>query len=65
MPQQQLFPPWRGFRRFCRSVLPIYATAAAMSRIGASRTAIIGSLGPMLSILLSIIILDEHLSPIQ
>nr|WP_262488446.1 EamA family transporter [Iodobacter fluviatilis] len=43
----------------------MYATAAAMSRIGASRTAIIGSLGPMLSILLSIIILDEHLSPIQ
>ncbi|WP_293933868.1 DMT family transporter [Iodobacter sp.] len=47
------------------TVLPIYATAAAMSRIGASRTAIIGSLGPMLSILLSIGILDERLSSIQ
>jgi drug/metabolite transporter (DMT)-like permease len=47
------------------TVLPIYATAAAMSRIGASRTAIIGSLGPMLSILMSISILDERLSAIQ
>jgi drug/metabolite transporter (DMT)-like permease len=47
------------------TVLPIYATAAAMSRIGASRTAIIGSLGPMLSILMSIGILDERLSAIQ
>lgn len=36
-----------------------------MSRIGASRTAIIGSLGPMLSILLSINILGEQLSPVQ
>jgi drug/metabolite transporter (DMT)-like permease len=47
------------------TVLPIYATAAAMGRIGASRTAIIGSLGPMLSILLSIGILGERLSAIQ
>ncbi|NHQ86951.1 DMT family transporter [Iodobacter sp. HSC-16F04] len=47
------------------TILPIYATAAAMSRIGASRTAIIGSLGPMLSILMSIGILDERLTAIQ
>lgn len=47
------------------TVLPIYALAAAMARIGAGKTALIGSVGPILTIFLSIGILDEHLSPIQ
>ena len=47
------------------TVLPIYALAAAMARIGAGKTALIGSVGPILTIFLSIGILDEHLSPVQ
>lgn len=56
---------WAAAMALFATVLPVAATAAAMSRIGASRTAIIGSLGPMLSILLSINILGEQLSPVQ
>lgn len=47
------------------TVLPLYALSAAMGRIGAGKTALIGSVGPILTIFLSIGILDEHLSPIQ
>ncbi len=47
------------------TVLPLYALAAAMARIGAGKTALIGSVGPILTIFLSIGILDEHLSPVQ
>ena len=47
------------------TVLPIYALAAAMARIGAGKTALIGSVGPILTIFLSIGILDEHLNVIQ
>lgn len=47
------------------TVLPIYALSAAMGRIGAGKTALIGSVGPILTIFMSIGILDEHLSPIQ
>ena len=47
------------------TVLPIYALAAAMARIGAGKTALIGSVGPILTIFLSIGILDERLSFIQ
>ena len=47
------------------TVLTIYALAAAMARIGAGKTALIGSVGPIFTIFLSIGILDEHLSPVQ
>jgi drug/metabolite transporter (DMT)-like permease len=47
------------------TVLPLYALSAAMARIGAGKTALIGSVGPILTIFLSIGILDEHLSPLQ
>ncbi|GAA5786944.1 DMT family transporter [Chitiniphilus shinanonensis] len=47
------------------TVLPIYALAGAIGRIGSSRAAIIGSLGPVLTIVLSLGVLDEHLGPIQ
>lgn len=47
------------------TVLPIYALAAAMARIGAGRTAMIGSMGPVLTILLGVWLLGERLSPMQ
>lgn len=47
------------------TVLPLYALSAAMARIGAGKTALIGSVGPILTIFMSVGILDEHLSMIQ
>ncbi|WP_432722832.1 DMT family transporter [Jeongeupia wiesaeckerbachi] len=47
------------------TVLPIWLMAAAMARIGAGRAAIAGTIGPVLTIVLSLGILDEHLSPLQ
>jgi drug/metabolite transporter (DMT)-like permease len=47
------------------TVLPLYALSAAMVRIGAGKTAIIGSLGPILTIIMSMQLLDEWLSPLQ
>lgn len=47
------------------TVLPVYAMTNAMKRIGASRTAVIGSFGPVLSIVLSMGILNERLSALQ
>ncbi len=47
------------------TVLPVYAITAAMQRIGASRTAVIGSFGPVLSIIMSMQLLNESLTAIQ
>ncbi|MBM3115737.1 DMT family transporter [Jeongeupia naejangsanensis] len=47
------------------TVLPIWMMAAAMARIGAGRAAIAGSIGPVITIILSLGILDESLSPLQ
>jgi drug/metabolite transporter (DMT)-like permease len=47
------------------TVLPLYATNAAMSRIGSARTALIGSCGPLLTIIISMGILGEHLQALQ
>ena len=47
------------------TVLPLYALSAAMVRIGAGKSAIIGSLGPILTIIMSMQLLDEWLSPVQ
>lgn len=47
------------------TVLPVYAMTNAMKRIGAGRTAVIGSFGPVLSIVLSMGILNERLSALQ
>lgn len=47
------------------TVLPIYALAAAMARIGAGRSAMIGSMGPVLTIVLGGWVLDERLSAQQ
>ena len=47
------------------TVLPLYALSAAMVRIGAGKSAIIGSLGPILTIIMSMQLLDEWLTPLQ
>ncbi len=44
------------------TVLPVFMTSAAIRRIGASRTALIGTLGPMLTIFFGCWLLDEPLS---
>ena len=47
------------------TVLPLYALSAAMVRIGAGKSAIIRSLGPILAIIMSMQLLDEWLTPLQ
>lgn len=45
------------------TVLPSYLINAAIVRIGASRTSIIGTAGPVLTMILAIVILDEPSTP--
>lgn len=47
------------------TVLPIYALATAISRIGAARTALISMIGPVITIFMGISILNEHLTTLQ
>lgn len=44
------------------TVLPVFMQSASIRRIGASRSALIGTLGPVLTILFAWLLLDEHLS---
>lgn len=44
------------------TVLPVFMTSAAIRRIGAARTALIGNLGPMLTIFFGCWLLNEPLS---
>lgn len=64
---QQPTPVWiyGAVMALVATVLPLYALAAAMDRIGAGKAALIGSIGPILTIFMSIGILDEHLDLIQ
>lgn len=64
---QQPLPVWAYALTIAifSTVLPVYAMTNAMKRIGASRTAVIGSFGPVLSIMLSMGILHERLSAVQ
>jgi drug/metabolite transporter (DMT)-like permease len=47
------------------TVLPVFMNLAAMEQLGASRTAIIGSIGPVFTIALGAVFLDEHISLTQ
>jgi drug/metabolite transporter (DMT)-like permease len=47
------------------TVLPVFMNLAAMQRLGASRTAIIGSIGPISTVSLGAVFLDEALSMTQ
>lgn len=66
-PQLIIEQPWQVWSYACAMALlstlfPLYALSAAMLQIGASKAAIIGSLGPILTILFSMELLDEWLS---
>lgn len=47
------------------TILPVYATNAAIGRIGSSRTALIGSFGPILTLFFGLSLLGESLNAIQ
>ena len=47
------------------TVLPIYALAMGITRIGASKAAMISMMGPVLTTVMGIAILDERLAPVQ
>jgi len=47
------------------TVLPVFATAEALRRLGANLVAIVGAAGPVATILLGFIILDETMTAIQ
>jgi len=46
------------------TVLPAYLLAAGI-RIGAGRAAMLSAIGPVFTILLGVVFLDEHLAPVQ
>jgi len=50
---------------FFSTVLPAFMLAAAIHRIGASHTAIIGGIGPVATIVLAVIVLGESMSALQ
>lgn len=47
------------------TVLPIYTLTMGISRIGASKAAMISMMGPVLTTVMGIVVLDERLTPIQ
>jgi drug/metabolite transporter (DMT)-like permease len=47
------------------TVLPVFLQSAAIRRIGASKSVMIGTLGPMLTIVFAWLLLDEPLSLVQ
>ncbi len=47
------------------TVLPTVLIAQSISRLGAAQSAMIGSIGPVLTILLAVAFLGEHLNSLQ
>ncbi|MFT4171523.1 MAG: DMT family transporter [Rhodocyclaceae bacterium] len=47
------------------TVLPIWLVAEAIRRLGASSASMVGSLGPIFTIILAALILGEHIGPAQ
>lgn len=69
-PLQALDQPWQVYAislamALFSTVLPVFALSAAIRRIGAGRTALIGSIGPVLTIGLSWWVLGEPISSWQ
>jgi drug/metabolite transporter (DMT)-like permease len=50
---------------FVTTIIPVYLTTEAMIRIGANRMALIGSLGPVLSVGMGVAVLGDRLGPPQ
>ena len=69
-PWHALQQPWpvyayAGIIAVVATVLPIYLMAQAMTRIGPGRAAVVSSIGPVATIVLSLGVLGEHLSAVQ
>lgn len=69
-PIAELIQPWpvialAAAMAVFSTVLPVFMNLAAMQHLGASRTAIIGSIGPVFTIALGAVFLDEHVSLTQ
>ena len=47
------------------TVLPIFLTSEALKRVGANHVSLLGALGPVMTILISSIVLGERMSPLQ
>ena len=47
------------------TVMPVFAQSAAIARIGSSRSVLVGTVGPMLTIFFGWMILDEPVSLAQ
>jgi len=50
---------------FVSTVIPLYALSAAIARIGSARTSVLGMVGPILAVGLSVALLGERLHPVQ
>ncbi len=56
---------WAAVMALVSTVLPVYLMNMAVQRIGAGRAAVIGSVGPVLTIVMSMGVLGEVLTPLQ
>lgn len=69
-PWSKLDTTWQVYAlAFCMAIfstiLPVYMLASAIEKIGSSRSAIISSLGPVLTIGFGVVLLDESFSILQ
>lgn len=69
-PAAELAQPWQvlalaGAMALFSTVLPVFMNLTAMQQLGASRTAIVGSIGPVFTIVLGAVFLGEHISATQ
>ncbi|MET0320372.1 MAG: DMT family transporter [Duganella sp.] len=66
-PLQALDQPWQVLAlclamALFSTVLPVFAQSAAIRRIGSGRAALIGTIGPVLTIVMSWVVLDEPIT---
>ena len=69
-PLSALDQPWQIYAlglamALFSTVLPVFAQSAAVHRIGAGRAALVGTVGPLLTILFAWVLLDESISAAQ
>lgn len=50
---------------FVSTVIPLYALSAAIVRIGSARASVLGMVGPVIAVGLSVLLLGERLNPVQ
>lgn len=69
-PLDALVLPWGAYGWFVvlaivHTVLPVFMTAEALKRIGATQVAIIGAVGPVTTMAVDWLVLGERLAPLQ